>query len=80
MAGDRPSRGGADRNGVWSYYPLIDAEINRLNQAETQTKALKTQLAKIDGQVSQLLTRILDTSQTFGNSGSPRGWTTAARR
>ena len=39
-----------------------DAWTHRLGQAETQAKALKAQLVKIEGQVSQLLTRILDTS------------------
>ena len=39
-----------------------DLWANRLDQAEAQKKALDAQLARIDGQVSQLLTRILDTS------------------
>ena len=39
-----------------------DLWVHRAAQAETQAKALKDRLAKIDSQVSQLLTRILDTS------------------
>ena len=39
-----------------------DLWTHRLEQAATQGKALKAQLARIEGQVSQLLTRIIDTT------------------
>ena len=39
-----------------------DLWTNRLEQAATQKEALQAQLVKIEGQVSQLLTRILDTN------------------